>query len=382
MTVTTSRRTRLSLLHIVPSLVGLLAATVAWSSVGADGRYVLINLTVHNSGDMNIYKTFQTDEENLKRFNLTAEDMSKGNVNLNSHGEVDEIEVKGQTIPLHLDLRKELEGLTYSYLTVDNKTWSVRVGDFNNITLDDFKDDPNLVPENVTLDWSLLPAYNPNPANISLKSAVMEASIHFDNNTLLFQYLEGEVKVGKWVPILPYTGLHLRVINPHTRQLTFSKYYSTDYFMDQEFLENLQNLKNGRIAIVASFYDVTGHFESPVKDALEEFGSFAVQHLKFRDPWAWVWQAGGATLAEGLVTNRNGVETLPPPLYLSLQMPAVNATERFCKDWPTGGTWEKRKHFCDIYDGYGDLCSCDNPFSTNTATPRWRHGVRILASCW
>lgn len=75
----------------------------------------------------------------------------------------------------------------------------------------------------------------------------------FAFSQLLFQYLEGEVKVGKWVPILPYTGLYLRVINPHTRQLTFSKYYSTDYFMDKEFLENLQNLKNGRIAIVASF---------------------------------------------------------------------------------------------------------------------------------
>lgn len=47
--------------------------------------------------------------------------------------------MKGMKIPLHLDLRKEIEGLTYSYLTVDKKTWSVRVGDFNNVTLDDFK---------------------------------------------------------------------------------------------------------------------------------------------------------------------------------------------------------------------------------------------------
>lgn len=83
-----SGRARLSLLHIAPSLVGLLAATVMWSSVGADGRYVLINLTIHNPGDVNVYKSFQTDEENLRRFNLTAEDMSKGNVQLNSHGEV------------------------------------------------------------------------------------------------------------------------------------------------------------------------------------------------------------------------------------------------------------------------------------------------------
>lgn len=63
-----------------------------------------------------------------------------------------------------------------------------------------------------------------------------------------------------------------------------------------------------------------------MRNALEELGSFAVQHLRFRDLWAWVWQTGGATLAEGLVTNRNGVETLPPPLFLSLQMPAVNVT--------------------------------------------------------
>lgn len=83
-----SLRARLSFLHIAPTLVALWAATVTWSSVGADGHDVLINLTISTPGDVNIYKSFQTNEENLKRFNLTAEDMSEGNVHLNSHGEV------------------------------------------------------------------------------------------------------------------------------------------------------------------------------------------------------------------------------------------------------------------------------------------------------
>lgn len=50
------------------------------------------------------------------------------------------------------------------------------------------------------------------------------------------------------------------------------------------------------------------------------------------------------------------------------------SSERFCEDWPTGGTWEKRKQFCDTYDGYGDLCSCDNPFPTTADTPKMVFG--------
>ncbi|CAL4065197.1 unnamed protein product, partial [Meganyctiphanes norvegica] len=56
---------------------------------------------------------------------------------------------------------------------------------------------------------------------------------------------------------------------------------------------------------------------------------------------------------------------------------------RFCRGWPDdedGERWSMRHYFCDVYDGYGDLCDCDNPFVPQD-TPKpvtWREDILII----
>ncbi|XP_063859957.1 protein O-linked-mannose beta-1,2-N-acetylglucosaminyltransferase 1-like isoform X1 [Scylla paramamosain] len=187
--------------------------------------------------------------------------------------------------------------------------------------------------------------------------------------------------LGLVVLLPPFSGCHLRVVNPHTGRVTLARYFNTqDHLFDQELSRVLTSLREGRLVLLTSYHDVSGRLGTDARDALHALGSWAAPHLGFKDAWTWAWVVGGSTLAEVLVTNAQGILTQPNPLALHLSLPPPAPSERFCNTWPSGDLWEKRRTLCDLHDGFGDLCSCDLPYpfpsdaTTTTTKPAWWRG--------
>ncbi|KAG7160521.1 O-linked-mannose beta-1-2-N-acetylglucosaminyltransferase 1-like 2 [Homarus americanus] len=360
----TIRRTRPLECLILPSL--LLLLTMGWSRVvmgtGVVGNFIKINITVVLPEGGNRTKTIDTDENSLKTFGITREELSSALIYTNANGEVSEVVMGERHIPLHLEPVRDSSYTSYSFGTVDGGFWSVSASNFTNITIHDLEDDETLEAVEVSLDWSLPPLAQPNPADVTLTSALLEAAIYLDNTTLVRQKVSGRVAIGKWVQMVPYAGVYLQVLNPHTHLTTLAAYFNTqDYFIDRELVHTLTNLMPGRLAFLTSYYDTSGRLGASSRDTLTSLGSFAARYLTFGDCWSWAWRVGGATLAEGLVTNPHGVMSHPPPLNLEVPVSPSPPSERLCESWPL--SWNKRQHFCDMYDGYGDLCSCSAPFT-------------------
>ncbi|XP_071529625.1 protein O-linked-mannose beta-1,2-N-acetylglucosaminyltransferase 1-like [Panulirus ornatus] len=353
---------------------------VGWA---AHGSRVSVNLTIAVSESVNVTETFEVDEDSLKEMGATAEEIGRSLAHVDAAGRVNRITIGESEVPIHVEVKTDPGSLTYSFLTVDKHLWSVTLNNFTNVTVEDFKGDTTLTEMQVSLDWSLPPQHPPQPANLTLRSALLEVDILLDNTTLASQKTKGEVGSGQWVQVIPGSGLYLRTVNPHTHRLTLVTYFNTqDYFIDSELVDTLRNIRTGRVALLTSYYDASARLEASSRAALASLGSFAVRHLAFRDCWAWAWSAGGATLAEGLVTNMNGTSSQPPPLDLHFTLPTPPPSDRLCESWPS--SWNKRQHFCDVYDGYGDLCACSYPFMPPTNTTRtdtWREdlGVMVMA---
>nr|XP_027208908.1 protein O-linked-mannose beta-1,2-N-acetylglucosaminyltransferase 1-like [Penaeus vannamei] len=131
-------------------------------------------------------------------------------------------------------------------------------------------------------------------------------------------------------------------------------------------------------------YEASGRLQPPSRVALRSLGSWAAPHLKFHDSWVWAWRVGGSTVGEALVSSPQSILDPLSPGHLHLEVDLhVNSSAlgRFCRDWPQDDLWEKRSYFCDLYDGYGDLCSCDDPFLPDNAPPRmdtWREDIAVV----
>ncbi|XP_064104222.1 protein O-linked-mannose beta-1,2-N-acetylglucosaminyltransferase 1-like [Macrobrachium nipponense] len=369
---------------VLLSLLLLLIPPADRSHAGVECRMVKFDLTIAMSPSVNITRTFDVEEDVLTGLSLRKDDLERSLAVAGDDGKVREIVVGDRHIPLHLNLKKEPGSFVYSFHMLNKTLWTVSDLNYTTASMDDFKDDPTVIPIQVSLDWSMAPEVIPRVFTFTLMSAPQETYLLMDNKTILRQRGMGEMIVGNVVIIVPFGGLYLWVLNPYTGRFTFNKYFNTeDYFTDRELTSTLQSLREGRVALLTTYYDVSGRLEEASKKILSSLGSFSAQHLKFRDCWAWAWLTGGGTLGEVLVTNQYGIYSLPASLQLEVTLPTLESTGRWCEKWPADDKWVKRQHFCDVYDGYGDLCSCEHPYEPRTVPKMgtWREdmGIVILA---
>ncbi|XP_068221015.1 protein O-linked-mannose beta-1,2-N-acetylglucosaminyltransferase 1-like isoform X2 [Palaemon carinicauda] len=349
--------------------------------VDVDGDMVNFSLTIAMSPTSNITRNFSVEEEVLKSIHLQKEDLEGGLAIAGDDRKIREVVVGDRHIPLHLNLMKDPGSLVYSYVMLNQSLWSVSELNYTNITMDSIKDDPTLIPVQVSLDWSEIPEENPGVSTFTLMSSPQETYLEVDNKTIYRERSEGRLIVGNVVTLVPKGGLYLWVLNPYTGRFTLEQYFNTeDYFADQELTAVLESLKEGRVAFITTYYDVSGRLEGPSRKILSSLGSFSAQHLRFRDCWAWAWMVGWGTLSEVLVTNARGIDSLPATLQLEVILPMLESSGRWCDIWPNDDRWIKRRHFCDAYDGYGDLCACRDPYDIKPV-PRmdtWREDIGIV----
>ncbi|XP_076043179.1 protein O-linked-mannose beta-1,2-N-acetylglucosaminyltransferase 1-like [Oratosquilla oratoria] len=212
-----------------------------------------------------------------------------------------------------------------------------------------------------------------------LEAGISYAAISANNVTLMKKSSNTTIS-RNYVVMESDAGLLVVTINQHTHLPTYQSLFTTsDYLNDKELLNFLRSVKSGRVILVASYHDASTHLEKSSREILKSMGSWAVPFVNFRDCWVWAWVAGGPTLVEGLVPNMKLMQSLPQSLRITFGL-TPSSDERFCPEWPLGELWDKRRVFCDMYDGYGSFCSCKDPF-VPMETPKqttWREDMAIL----
>ncbi|KAG7153900.1 O-linked-mannose beta-1-2-N-acetylglucosaminyltransferase 1-like 26 [Homarus americanus] len=355
--------------------------TCGWRGVGVEAAPTPLRLTVSTPEGKNRTLEVMADDTGLTAAGATKEELEAVLLHADAQGMIKEAVIRGQHIPIYMNVTPVVDNL-FALRTFDGRDFLISDKNYTNASLSDFIDDPTLRLADVPVTWPLLPDLGDVSLQVTLTSSLQYTSITVNNKEIMREgnYTRTTSMTG-WVTVPPYSGCYLRVINPYTGQVTLARYFNTiDHLLDQELTRTLADLKEGRLALLVSYYDASARLGTKARSMLHRLGSWAAPHLKFRDCWAWVWRAGGETLAEALVTNPRGSFTLPRPLNLQVLLHAPHPAGRLCTTWHSGEHWQKRHHFCDLYDGYAGLCSCTDP-APAPPTPILRE-VSIVPQSW
>nr|XP_045613289.1 protein O-linked-mannose beta-1,2-N-acetylglucosaminyltransferase 1-like [Procambarus clarkii] len=377
---------------------------VAWacgrSGAGVAAPPTPLRLTVALPGGGNHTLQVQVDPHALADIGVTKEELEATLLQADEQHMLKEVVIGERTIPVYWNISSVISDFL-AVKTVDGGRVLVSIKNYTNVSLHDFDEDPSLRPASVDLTWTLPPALHSRVLEVTLTSGPHHASVSI-NDTLVMTRSSTLTRPQHrpWARLDQYGGCYLQVLNPHTGRVTLTHYFNTvTPLLDLELARTLQHLREGRVALITSYHDCSMVLEPEARKVLHSLGSWAAQHLSFGDGWAWVWRVGGPTLAEALLANMDDIyQSLRPlhaaqrplhdaqrPLHLHLNIPQ-HPEDRLCSSWPSGGEWEKRHYFCDLYDGYGDLCSCDDLLPARPyPAPRqgwWRENMVIVVLAW
>ncbi|XP_064110359.1 protein O-linked-mannose beta-1,2-N-acetylglucosaminyltransferase 1-like [Macrobrachium nipponense] len=167
------------------------------------------------------------------------------------------------------------------------------------------------------------------------------------------------------------SGLYVMVLNPSNGRLMMKRVLMTQEFGSSlELPTVLQSITPGRILVMAIKNDASLNLSKKSREFLTEMGVSSAIDLQFRQSLAWVGTVGGRVWAEATIQERR-VKGLgcqwSSPVTLEADVPRLMNDVSSCFN---GGQEKERASFCDKYDGYGHLCSCENPAPLFYAAPK------------
>ena len=96
---------------------------------------------------------------------------------------------------------------------------------------------------------------------------------------------------------------------------------------------------------------------------MKTLGSENCVNLNFRDMWAFVVKKQGPVSAEGHRKSPN-FDSWAEPLTIQALVTLQSEDTESCS-WEDSEISQRRKEFCEKYEGYGSVCSCK--FDSNIA---------------
>lgn len=108
--------------------------------------------------------------------------------------------------------------------------------------------------------------------------------------------------------------------------------------------------------------------KKPARELLKKLGSKHSFNLNWRDMWAMITIKTDAThrnvkpyFAEA-ISRSPEFNSWAAPVLLSRQVPLLPELENTCTNWPKNDpSYQRRKEFCNRFEGYGTACNCDDP---------------------
>ena len=104
--------------------------------------------------------------------------------------------------------------------------------------------------------------------------------------------------------------------------------------------------------------EASNHLLAKSRHVIRAMGSRYINKMDWRDEWIFVVQKGGAVFAESFKKNTGGFNSIPDPLSKTLMLQLQSPKSSSCH-WPDSEANRRRKEFCEKYEGYGRVCSCE-----------------------
>jgi len=154
-------------------------------------------------------------------------------------------------------------------------------------------------------------------------------------------------------------GLHIIVLSEHTGDIMAKRIFDTyAQLLDDEILLFLKILQEGRIVIFLVKDEGSMHLKKVGRNAIASFGSKFINQVRWRDHWAYICQKQKKWLAEAFQKNP-AFDKWPSPAIAQISL-LLSDKSTSC-NYGEGDTAKRRKEFCDKYEGYRSVCTCNDP---------------------
>lgn len=175
-------------------------------------------------------------------------------------------------------------------------------------------------------------------------------------------------------------GMNVLVINEVTGVVMSSRWYDTyESQPDSELLlDHLRDLKLGRIICFAVKDEASLRLNGDVRAFIKSLGSTYVGQIKWRSMWAFVVQRfkNHAIVYGESLQQAPGRDNWGSAVYLHTMVKQLPEIYIKC-NWSDLQDNTQRREFCEKYEGYSHVCSCDNPLSLDFNPPPFQDGSRL-----
>ena len=124
----------------------------------------------------------------------------------------------------------------------------------------------------------------------------------------------------------------------------------------------LSLVTDGRIIVMAIKDEGTFQLKSGGRESLARLGSEWSGKIGWRDMWAMVTVKGspGGPVSEGYKPSPS-FSDWAPAIMVSAEVQLEGRPTLLCPGWGEGQEGRRRRTFCDKIEGYGSVCSCEDP---------------------